>query len=30
MNRMGKYCKKLSNGLCNEQLAFGNWLDSAN
>ena len=23
-NRVGKFCKPLSNGLYNEQLAFGN------
>jgi len=23
MNRMGKFYKPLSNGLCNKQLAFG-------
>jgi hypothetical protein len=29
-NRMGKFCKPLSIGLCNKHLAFGNWHDCAN
>jgi hypothetical protein len=24
-DRVGKFCKPPSVGLCNEQLAFGNW-----
>ncbi len=35
MERVGKFCKPLSNGLCNKQLAFGpedrdRWHDSDN
>jgi hypothetical protein len=26
---VGKFWEPLSNGLCNKQLAFGNWHDSA-
>ena len=30
MDHVGEFCKPTSNGLCNEQLAFGSWHDSTN